>query len=403
MAISTTTEKSESLERRSSHVKAHTPFSIRLLGRSATCATQSNDSQSNDSRSDDSRSIDARSINSRECEAQSVDSEESGMRARSHNRQLLSLMPASYVTEDDYLTPISFDVNSLKVDLDVEELNEIFSYLHFAGQPVPPDALHHQLLLNRDIFITEEMAVHLVWTTGRIFLKPIPRFLLEPRAWAEHLSCKEDCICSQYSHSGSQGKPQYCERRKLHRCALGFLFSYTSLIRHESDFLIAKEKHLLPEEVEWPAWRIFVEELDTESIYPKIDRRFLYGELKLSRLDKITAFARRPYLRRYAGLDRNRGVYRKNWTWLASATVFIAVILTAMQVGLATKGLGDNSTFQSASYGFTVFSIVAPLAAAVINILVFGFASLHGNWWVGARYTRKRLHALEQECLEPEA
>ena len=30
-------------------------------------------------------------------------------------------------------------------------------------------------------FITERMGIHLVWTTGRLLLKPIPRFLLEPR------------------------------------------------------------------------------------------------------------------------------------------------------------------------------------------------------------------------------
>jgi hypothetical protein len=40
-----------------------------------------------------------------------------------------------------------------------------------------------------------------------------------------------------------------------------------------------------------------------------------------------------------------------------------------MQVGLATKSLADNDAFQSASYGFTVFSILGPLPAACFIFL----------------------------------
>lgn len=46
--------------------------------------------------------------------------------------------------------------------------------------PMPPRPLHHQLLLSREISVTEQMDMYLVWMTGRMFLKPIPRFLLEP-------------------------------------------------------------------------------------------------------------------------------------------------------------------------------------------------------------------------------
>jgi hypothetical protein len=81
-----------------------------------------------------------------------------------------------------------------------------------------------------------------------------------------------------------------CDRRRLWRSALGFLFSYAALISHESDFYITKEKHLLPgelDEITWGCWRTFVEQLDTEHIYEKVDPRFIYGELRLSRLNKI--------------------------------------------------------------------------------------------------------------------
>ncbi|KAH8768403.1 hypothetical protein F5883DRAFT_554515 [Diaporthe sp. PMI_573] len=150
---------------------------------------------------------------------------------------------------------------------------------------MPPRPLHYQLVVGREVFVTEQMDMHLVWTTGRIFLKPIPRFLLEPRFWTEYLSADEDV--------GSQNTAWECERG-LRKRALGFLFSYAALISHESDFLVAKDKHLLPREVNWSGWRAFVEELDTEHIYPDVDPRFYYGELRLGRLNKIYRLSQTP-------------------------------------------------------------------------------------------------------------
>lgn len=65
---------------------------------------------------------------------------------------------------------------------------------------------------------------------------------------------------------------------------------------------------------------------------------------------------------------RHGGFFRDNFAWLASATVYIAIVLTAMQLGLATDALEENAFFHSASYGFTVFAIVGPLAAAGLII-----------------------------------
>ncbi|KAM3563046.1 hypothetical protein ARSEF4850_002513 [Beauveria asiatica] len=69
----------------------------------------------------------------------------------------------------------------------------------------------------------------------------------------------------------------------------GFLCSYAALLSHESDFRIAKDKYLVPPDVRWPAWRILVQQLDMERIYPNVDRRFIHGELRVSRLNKIYA------------------------------------------------------------------------------------------------------------------
>ncbi|KAK2051291.1 hypothetical protein LY76DRAFT_528854, partial [Colletotrichum caudatum] len=42
---------------------------------------------------------------------------------------------------------------------------------------------------------------------------------------------------------------------------LGFLFSYAALVTHESDFRIVEETRLIPEDLQWAAWRIAVVQL----------------------------------------------------------------------------------------------------------------------------------------------
>jgi hypothetical protein len=53
--------------------------------------------------------------------------------------------------------------------------------------------------------------------------------------------------------------------------------------------------------------------------------------------------------------------------------VYITIVLTAMQVGLATHRLCNDDRFQNASYGFTIFSILTPLIMTIaIAVTLFG-------------------------------
>ncbi|EJP61010.1 uncharacterized protein BBA_10046 [Beauveria bassiana ARSEF 2860] len=61
------------------------------------------------------------------------------------------------------------------------------------------------------------------------------------------------------------------------------------------------------------------------------------------------------------------------------ATLFMAIVLTAMQVGLATESLGHNQAFRSASYGFTGFSVLRGLIAGPVIVLQF-CATFLWNW-----------------------
>ncbi|KAI2831743.1 hypothetical protein CBS147321_6321 [Aspergillus niger] len=297
--------------------------------------------------------------------------------------QLLSFLPASYRDGRGDLIAAAHNIAAcVEKELDLARLATVHHWLWIAGLPLPPRALHHQLLLGREIFITEQMDMHLVWTSGRMFLKPIPLFLLEPNFWTEYLSCQPECGCSANTLTE-------CKRRGLYRRALGFLFSYTALLSHESDFRIAQDRHLLRPEITWSAWRIFVEQLDTKYIYPRIDRRFLHGELRLSRLNKIYALYQTPLRGYMARWDRYGAFFHDYFSWLASVTVYIAIVLTAMQVGLATDALAHSPTFQSASYGFTVFSILGPLVASALIILQFCGAFIY-NWAEADHWRRTR-------------
>ncbi|KAG7286655.1 hypothetical protein NEMBOFW57_008966 [Staphylotrichum longicolle] len=122
--------------------------------------------------------------------------------------------------------------------------------------------------------------------------------------------------------------------------------------------------------------------------YPAVVHpRFLRAELRLSRINtikRLTSFPLfEPYIR---GRHNYSGLFRDNLAWMATATVFIAVVLTAMQVGLATERLQGDPTFQQASYGFTIFAILGPICAFALVVLnaLFHFVkdlpSLLGRW-----------------------
>ncbi|KAJ5808849.1 hypothetical protein N7474_010118 [Penicillium riverlandense] len=313
---------------------------------------------------------------------------------------LRPLFPASYRTASDDLAASTRDIAAcVQREFDLYRLQIIFSWLWIVGRPMPPRPLHHQLFLSRDIFITERMDMHLVWTAGRIFIKPIPRFLLVPRFWSDHLSCLPGCACACVLANSAGYTPVgdgICDRRTLWKSALGFLFSYAALVSHESDFVIARDKQLIPTEVTWSDWTILVEQvLATDHIYHNIHARFIYGELRLSRLNKIYCLTQPPFLRGYISQwHRYSDFFQDNLAWLAAATVYIVVVLTAMQVGLATNSLAGNHVFQSASYGFVIFSILGPLVA--LGLIVLEFCCIFfNNWITSVAYEKTRFQTIQ--------
>ena len=302
------------------------------------------------------------------------------------DEEYLDELPACYRVKDDLRATSRPDLDLIEREFDLTKLNVVMKYLWMAGRPVPPRPLHHQLLLRREIVITERMDTHLLWGQGRIFLKPVPRFLLNPRFWDQHLSCARRVFCRRSTEP--------CIRCRLRACSVGFLVSYAALVAHESDYHIAQEKRLIPEETSWRQWRLFVRRILQawpQEVQKQAASRFVYGELRLNRLNLIYLFLGRSFTGYLPRWNSYGSFYRDNTELVIGGAAYCVIILTAMQLGISTTRLAENEAFQAASYGVTVFSILAPLGGVGLIIAVFlvGFVV---NW----AWARQGLHEREK-------
>ncbi|KAJ5336728.1 hypothetical protein MYU51_005829 [Penicillium brevicompactum] len=316
---------------------------------------------------------------------------------------LENLLPASFRDEKhEFHAPLNDIPTFLHQDLSVQRLNNIQKWLWLAGRPMPPRALNYQISVSRQIIVDEKVDMHLVWGPGRrIHIKPLPAYLLDSRFWSSHLACnrdESDC-CPWRNASGSASgtetfaaNPTACPRAELGKLALGFLSSYIALIEHPSDFLIAKQHALVPESLSWIAWSGLVRNLlRTDIINPdSVNRRYQFGELRLGRLNKIYFCQRRSVLRGYRSKYQTYDeLFHAYLTPITAMTVYFALVLTAMQVGLATERLQYNGAFQNASYGFTVFSILGPILLVFIVILI-AIAHLGANFLATLLFKKER-------------
>ncbi|KAF4490393.1 glycosyltransferase family 28 domain containing protein [Fusarium agapanthi] len=296
-----------------------------------------------------------------------------------------SLLPASNRFNDDIVVPAS-DPNFLERELSVSRLNDVQEWLWACGRPMPPRPLHHQRLISREIVISELSELHMIWWRNRIFLKPIPAYLLDPDFWVSNISDTAHLDVAEGNIDAS---------------ARGFLFSYAALIAYKSDFRIAKEHGLLPEEVTWEGWKALTAEILDNHRYDRVNPRYWYGELRLSRLNKVYAL-RKGYLLRGYSRVASHTVYgdliRDNFSVLAGILGYVVIALTAMQVGLGVDRLVENQAFQDVSYGLTVFTLIVPLIGALF-IFFFIFIMIVSNWRVTKAFESRRLKKMKVKLL----
>lgn len=244
-------------------------------------------------------------------------------------------------------------------ELTVSRLNRIHNYLWLAGRAGNIRSLHRQKILERDIVIAEKTDLHLVWDGSRIFIKPLPKFLLDHGFFKEHL-------CSRSTSSD--------EESSLYGNACGFLLSYTWLIRHESDFLIAKELNLIPPTMDsWDDWCVFAAEVRLNVLRDncRMNKRYLYGELRMTRLNLIYRIVLRDFRGFHYGYTRYVFFFQRNFGWLLLVFAYAAVVLAAMQTVLNTSFATATESMRRASYAFGVFSFVTVMTVLGVLVLIF--------------------------------
>ncbi|KAF3763173.1 hypothetical protein M406DRAFT_232761, partial [Cryphonectria parasitica EP155] len=155
-------------------------------------------------------------------------------------------------------------------DLETELLDEIYTYLYLVARKSGAhiDPLHKHLLRRRTVVVTENPKLHLVRHYRTIYVKPLPDYLLNHQVWQDHGSRL------QVTH----------KRYDKRRASLGFLRSYSLLIRHESDFIIAHKSNLLPRHVSFYRFQKFIRPF--RSILDEdVSHRYHFGQSRLTRLN----------------------------------------------------------------------------------------------------------------------
>ncbi|MCJ1357989.1 MAG: hypothetical protein MMC33_007987 [Icmadophila ericetorum] len=131
---------------------------------------------------------------------------------------------------------------SLRQDLTTPDLNILAPHLWLVakqdGEHISP--LTHQLVRGRQIIITEKPELHLVWVNDRVYIKPLPIYLLSHAFWQYYL----------VSNNSPIPDPLRCH---IAQAALGLLRSYARLIQHKSDFRLAQDTthQLLPKNIRY--------------------------------------------------------------------------------------------------------------------------------------------------------
>lgn len=238
--------------------------------------------------------------------------------------------------------------------------------------------LHHQAVKLRQIVLSENPELHLIWYYDRIFIKPIPKYLLSHAFWRNYL-------VPSLPATVSEG-----ECKLIERSALGFLRTYLYLVKYESDFDIAKEKRLIPSEVTWERFSAFKSDLKAiEDAH--VTERYHYGEIRLSRLNFYIKF-----LLGRSAFHNVHGQYSTYFSRFYGPLLFIfgmiSLLLSALQVELSVEPLIANqwprfwalSRWLSVVFAGFILLLVSILLLILVNKILT-------EWYFAFRDRHRRL------------
>lgn len=275
-----------------------------------------------------------------------------------HTRASAVLIGYPDVEVDDTLSLSHF----LMDDLECKDLDQITDYLWLMSKQSSDNIsqLHQQKVKGREIIITEESKLHMIWFYDKIYIKPMPRYLLSRECW-------QNCLLSPQQPCGSA-------QSTILKSALGLLRSYAHMVKYESDLRIAQDKTLaiIPEFVSWEQWRLLRATLlairDEE-----VSGRFTFGEIRLTRLNFYCKFllSRTYYYRTY----RQYGDYFASY-YPPLLFVFgvVSILLGSMQLAATIEQYdphwhGIVGMFRVSSA--VIIAITLTLLATLIGLLLY--------------------------------
>jgi hypothetical protein len=226
--------------------------------------------------------------------------------------------------------------------------------------------LHRQKVKGRKIILSEDSKLHLVWIDDRIYIKPLPKFLLSYTFWKSYL---DDSI-----------KDVAKDQIRVRKAALGYLRTWLYLIKYESDFRIALDYDLIPKDTRWDEFCDFTsefEDIQQSDVHP----RYAYGEIRLTRLNLYAPIAiRKQYFQR---VTYQYGAY---FAQFYGPILFffgiLSVVLSGMQVAVAVEQAspaGNSRLLIRSSLWFGVVTIIC--SAALVFCLAFLWVYKVANEW----------------------
>lgn len=249
-------------------------------------------------------------------------------------------------------------------DLDTVELNHLGEKLWWSGSTPDVVSLSQQLVLERKIQVTECASVHLLWTEGVIYVKPLPAYLASFAFW--------QCLLDPSNAIDPD------ERKRLIATSLGFLKSYASIIQRRSDFNLARRHDLLAS-FEHTSFEKLIAFLSSFDAIPDkdISSRWRYGLIQLDPLNFYSAiFLRRWHLNRFE--SRYGAYFARFFPVVLFIFALLSVMLCAMQVILGARQLWDTD---NKGLKKTLGLFVWTGTEAIAWSLAFGICFV--VWWIG--------------------
>lgn len=218
-------------------------------------------------------------------------------------------------------------------DISTPHLDSLGPKLQWSHPSYIVSPLNEHSVQGHNIVITENPSLHIVWADNILYLKPLPAYLTSHAFW--------QCLLDTNSNT-STITPD--ERNALIAGSLGFVKSYSSLIIHRSDFLLAQKHNLLPP-LPNLTYESLIRFLLPFSTLPNsaVSPRHRVGDLELSAVNVVSVlFRRKWHYHRYKA--RYSAYFERYFPAVLFLFAVFSVMLSAMQVWLAGKQLQLESS-----------------------------------------------------------